>query len=358
MSTVVIIGAGMMGMAMGRPASDNGHEIRLVGTPLDDVIIDSIRKNSYHPTLQRVSPENMKTYYAGDLVPALENADLVIGGISSFGVDWFAETVLPKLSPGAKVLLVTKGLRNYPDGRLEPFPLYFETLRPDVEFLAIGGPCICFELMDRRHTLIYCCGKSMDTLKQVRKLLATKYYHITPTVDVIGVECGAALKNAYALGVALSVGLAEQEKGLTDASGIGETCVPGAPDFNPVYNPQAALFGQSCIEMRRLVTMQGGNPNLVSGLPGAGDLYVTVFGGRTRRLGTLLGRGLPYSEARKVLNGITLESTAIISGVAAALRIRAAQGKVDLREFPLLMYLDAIINQEVPVELDWDSFGE
>ena len=35
MSIITIIGAGMMGSAMSIPASDNGHEVRLVGTPLD-----------------------------------------------------------------------------------------------------------------------------------------------------------------------------------------------------------------------------------------------------------------------------------------------------------------------------------
>ncbi len=35
MAVITIIGAGMMGSGMSRPARDNGHEVRLVGTPLD-----------------------------------------------------------------------------------------------------------------------------------------------------------------------------------------------------------------------------------------------------------------------------------------------------------------------------------
>jgi len=37
---VTIIGAGMMGSALAFPAAENGHEVRLVGSPLDDDIID------------------------------------------------------------------------------------------------------------------------------------------------------------------------------------------------------------------------------------------------------------------------------------------------------------------------------
>ena len=39
MAIVTIIGAGMMGSALAFPARENGHEVYLVGTPLDKDII-------------------------------------------------------------------------------------------------------------------------------------------------------------------------------------------------------------------------------------------------------------------------------------------------------------------------------
>ncbi|MBQ7208587.1 MAG: hypothetical protein IJS01_12385 [Lentisphaeria bacterium] len=53
MSIVTIIGAGMMGSAMARPASDNGHSVRLIGSPLDGAIIDALKAGKDHPTLKR-----------------------------------------------------------------------------------------------------------------------------------------------------------------------------------------------------------------------------------------------------------------------------------------------------------------
>ena len=44
MEIITIVGAGMMGSAMAIPAHDNGHEVRLVGTPLDREIIDMLQK--------------------------------------------------------------------------------------------------------------------------------------------------------------------------------------------------------------------------------------------------------------------------------------------------------------------------
>jgi glycerol-3-phosphate dehydrogenase (NAD(P)+) len=166
------------------------------------------------------------------------------------------------------------------------------------------------------------------------------------------------MKNAYAMGVSLAVGMAEQEVGVSGSEISVGKCVSGAPDENPVYNPQAALFAQSCLEMRRLVSMLGANPDLVCGVAGAGDLYVTIFGGRTRKLGTLLGRGIPYEKAKELLSHVTLEAVSITTRMAEALRVRAENGKVELKDFPLLMHMAALINGGASINLDWNSFGE
>jgi len=358
MSIITIIGSGMMGSAMARPAKDNGHEIRLVGTPLDNAIIEAVKAGKDHPTLKRSFNGIATAFYISELGEALNGTDVVLAGISSFGVDWFTENILQVLPKNVPVLSITKGMRLEANDSLQVFPHHFASKRPDLDFIAVGGPCISFELFDRRQTMVYYCGRNMAAVKKVKSVFETSYYHIIPSTDTVAVECSAALKNAYAMGVSLAVGLAEREKGVTDARGITGNSIPGAPDLNPVYNPQAALFAQSCLEMRRLVEMLGGNGDLVAGLPGAGDLYVTVFGGRTRRLGTLLGRGMNYSKVKEVLNGVTLEAVAIITRVAEFLRRASKAGKADLKKFPLMMHMDSILNKESPVALDWESFGE
>ena len=358
MSVITIVGAGMMGSAMSRPATDNGHTVRVVGTPLDSFIIDALKAGKEHPTLRRKMPENTSFYHVEELEKALDGADVVLGGISSFGIPWFAEKVLPLIPCGTPVLTITKGLDLYGEGLIRPFPEYLESCRGDLEYCAVGGPCICFELFDRRHTLVYYCGKNKENVKKMVSLFQTPYYHLTPTTDVIAIETSVAMKNAYAMGVSLAIGMAEKEKGITDGRLLGDNLAPGAPDFNPVYNPQAALFAQSCLEMRRLVKLLGGNENLVSGLPGAGDLYVTIVGGRTRRLGTLLGRGLNYPQVKEILSGVTLEAVSIITRMASFIRSKAAEKEVLLSDYPLLLHMDAILNEGAEVGPDWDNFGE
>ena len=120
------------------------------------------------------------------------------------------------------------------------------------------------------------------------------------------------------------------------------------------YNSQAALFGQSVKEMTRLLELIGGGPENI--IHGAGDLYVTVFGGRTRKIGTLLGRGLSFDEAMEELQGVTLESIVIATRTARAVRKLAERGVVSLDEFPLLMHVDSIINEGTEVNIPWDDF--
>ena len=89
---------------------------------------------------------------------------------------------------------------------------------------------------------------------------------------------------------------------------------------------------------------------------GAGDLYVTVYGGRTRLVGILLGRGLNIDEAKAELNGVTLESLVVAVRVARAIRAAAALGKLDMKDFPLLTHVDQILSEKAEVNIPWESF--
>lgn len=340
MSIVTIIGAGMMGSALTFPLRDNGNEVRLVGTPLDTEIIESAKRDGTHPTLKRRLPDGTKYYQFADFQRALDKTDLLLCGVSSFGVDWFSENVLRGLPASIPVLSVTKGMMNGEDGELIPYPeLYRRRLgRNDLSLCAIGGPCTSYELADRDQTEVCFCGSDIALLRRIKAMFETDYYHISLSDDEVGVECAVALKNAYALGVTLAVGLSE------------------ARDGKLHYNSQAALFGQSIREMRRLLAICGGRDELI--YLGAGDLYVTVFGGRTRLIGTLLGKGMSFDAAMEKLSGITLESIVIASRTAAAVRTLAARGKVSLSDFPLLMHIDGLINNGERVNIPWDSFED
>ena len=317
MSTIVIVGSGMMGSALAFPARENGNTVRLVGSPLDGEIIDACRATNRHPKFAKHFPEGIPPFPAGvefykidELDRALEGADLVIGGVSSFGVDWFGDELLPRIPVSVPVLSVTKGLFDTPDGKLLTYPeLWRKRLAAKGivrDICAIGGPCTSYELV----------------------------------TDVTGIESAVALKNGYALGIALTVGLNQKERGL---------------DSGLHFNSQAAVFGQAAKEMSRLLDLQGAGTldNLCVGI---GDLYVTVYGGRTREVGILLGRGLSIDEAKAALKGVTLESLVVAERVGRAVKARIAAGELRAEDFPLLLHIDRLLAGRGEAALPWERF--
>jgi len=343
MKTITIIGAGMMGSALAFPARENGNDVRIVGTHLDREIIEACRKTNKHPKFNKAFPEGIAYYQIEEVKEALVGADFVICGVSSFGVEWYAENILPILDESVPMISVTKGLVNEPDGTLICYLDYWQkkldAIGSKLSLNAIGGPCTSYELVAHDQTEVAFCGKDMEILRMIKRAMATDYYHISLSTDVIGVESAVALKNGYALGIALTIGLNQKAFGI---------------DSELHFNSQAAIFGQAVREMSKLLDIQGAL-SLDNQVIGFGDLYVTVYGGRTRLVGILLGRGLTITEAKEELNGVTLESLVVAERVANAIKTKAALGQVDLADFPLLMHIDSILAGG-EVNLPWDAF--
>ena len=344
MSVVTIIGSGMMGSALAFPARENGNEVRLVGTHLDGEIIDNCRAHNRHPKFNRDFPYGVKFYKSDEMDEAIRGADMIIGGVSSFGVDWFGEVVLPKIPENIPVITVTKGLYDTEDGTLMTYPaLWSERLAKigkKLSLNAIGGPCTSYELVQHDQTEVAFCGEDIETLEFLRSVMQTDYYHISLSTDVVGIESAVALKNGYALAVALTIGVNQKNFGL---------------DSELHFNSQAGVFAESVREMYKLLSLQGAG-TLDNLSVGVGDLYVTVYGGRTRLIGILLGRGLDIDEARAELEGVTLESLVVAVRVARAVRKRAERGDVSLDDYPLLMHVDDILTNKAAVDIPWEKF--
>ncbi|MBO4229971.1 MAG: glycerol-3-phosphate dehydrogenase [Clostridia bacterium] len=344
MAVVTIIGAGMMGSALAFPARENGHTVRLVGTALDRDIIRACRADNRHPKFDREFPAGISFHQVEEMEDAIDGADMIIGGISSFGVEWFSEEVLPLIPETTPVLTVTKGLFHDGRGHLINYPAYWKARLREKGLMrtlcAVGGPCTSYELVAHDDSVVTFCGEEPDALRFLKSVMQTSYYHIQLSEDLPGVEASVALKNGYALAVALTIGLNQRRFG----------------EDSPLhYNSQAAVFGQSVREMSYLMSLLGVS-SLDSLCVGTGDLYVTVYGGRTRLVGILLGRGFTISEAKEKLQGVTLESLVVTERVYDAVSILAAEGKADLNRLPLLVRIGRLLRGECDARIPWDLF--
>jgi glycerol-3-phosphate dehydrogenase (NAD(P)+) len=347
LADVVILGAGVMGSAMAVPLADNDHDVRLVGTHLDREIIDSIRSTGVHPGLGRELPSAVHAHQLEEADAAFAQAEIVVCGVNSVGVEWAAGRLAELLRPGQVVIAVTKGVRAQENGELrilpdvlaEPVPA---DLREQVGWAAIIGPAIAGEVAARRETCVVFCGRDHSVVDRLATAFRTDWYHVWTSTDFVGGEICAAAKNCYALGVGLAEGDLERR---------GEADSPAR-----AHNYEAALFAQSAGEIRRWASVLGGQPDTALWLPGVGDLYVTSTGGRNVRVGRLLGSGLRFTEAAARLGNPTLEGASAIEVFGTALGRLTERGVVAPDDFPLMRHLHEVVALERPLSIPWSRF--
>ncbi len=101
MAVVTILGAGYMGSALTFPARDNGHDVRLWGTWLDNDLIEAVQAGKEHPRLQTRLPAGVRAYYSSGLAEALAGADLVINAVTSEGIVPVMQHAFPYMPKGA-----------------------------------------------------------------------------------------------------------------------------------------------------------------------------------------------------------------------------------------------------------------
>jgi glycerol-3-phosphate dehydrogenase (NAD(P)+) len=348
MPEIVILGAGLMGSAMAFPATAAGNSVTLVGTHLDQEIIESIVSTGRHPRLDMLMPAGVEALQHDQFATSLtEKTALVVLGVSSPGVDWAIEKLVRDLKRTIPVLMITKGLAVRGQS-IEVLPIKVareleRRLGFRVPVMAVGGPCIAGELAARRPSCVVFTGAADTPLEETVRLLATDFYFPKPARDLIGVEVAVALKNLFVIGVTAVTGRLERE-------GKG-------PNGAVMYNLAASLFAQASREIANLVMALGGDPMTAFGLPGVGDLYVTSQGGRTALLGRYLGLGLTYRQAREQhLAGVTIEAAELAAAVGPTLRAMMSDGRLDPTRLPLTRaILDALLSEKVLV-LDWDAF--
>ena len=347
MTIISILGSGVMGTALAFPLSDNGHEVRLVGTHLDRDIIESIEKTGVHPGLERKIPDSVSVYQVEEAEKAFENAEIAMSGVNSFGVRWAGEQLASLIKPGMMVLSITKGMEATEDGDLRILPdVLAEAMPPElqeqVSWAAVAGPTIAGEVAARRESCAVFTSRDAEVSEKLAATFRTDWYHVWTSTDFIGVEACAAAKNCYALSVGFAEGILERE---------------GEEDSNDRnYNYEAALFGQAAAELGQMMDLLGGSYETPRGLPGVGDMYVTSAGGRNVRVGRLVGTGLRFSEAQNEMSGVTLEGAAAIEVIGGALRKLTERGTVRVEDFPLMRHLYEVVAQDEPLDMPWHKF--
>ena len=335
----------MMGSALCVPLADRGHQVRLIGTPLDAGLVRGVALEGRHPTLGVELPNSVRCQPVSELSANVQDADALVLGVSSAGIAWAAEALAPALARRSRpVLMLSKGLAPAAGGLrvlTEAFRQALPSeLQADCQPVSVCGPCIAGELARRAPTMVVFTGQDLVLARQFAEWLATPYYHVVLHPDVVGAQICAALKNAYAMGIGFGAGLHQRAQGERGSVAM--------------HNYEAAVFAQALLEMQELVVALGGGLATALGLPGSGDLTVTCNGGRTGRFGALLGLGHATREAIRMMQGATLECLEVLAVLERFLRGEGCSGPE--RRLPLLRHLIDVGLHGAPVDVPFQEF--
>ena len=346
MANILILGAGAMGTAFAFPCSDNKHNVKIVGTHLENDTINELNSKNFHPGLNLNVLKTLKFFKHESIKKAItEKPDLIVLGVSSKGIVWVANE-LKSISLNGKlppILMLTKGLSLH-EGKYELLVDKLTRLlldhgikNPDIS--AVGGPCLAKGLANKVHTSVVFANKDINVVKEISKLVSTKYYHVFTSTDVIGVETCAAIKNIFSMAIGASQGLCHLK-------------APNEIKEKNYLNTAAALIQESIYEMIIFVEKMNGKKETVMGLAGIGDLYVSAAGGRNSKMGEYLGKGMTYKEAKKIkMPNDTVE------GADLALEIGSKVKKdFDEKTLPLMNSIIDTICNETPLKIEWKNF--
>ncbi len=310
MSKILIIGAGAMGSAFTFPCIDNKHDVTLIGSPLENDQIDNLNKDSFHKNLNCKLSDKIVFLNSKSLNEEIKKKyDVIVLGVNSKGINWISSE-LNSSNSKTPLLLLTKGL-SIKNDKLEILTNLFKN--PNVS--AVAGPCLAKDLSKRNKTGVVFTNKNISSAEVIGKLVKTNYYFMDYSDDIVGVEMCAAIKNFYAMIIGSSKDL----------------------------NTAAILMQKSIIEMGRFIKIFGGLEQTVYGLAGLGDLYVSIAGGRNRKMGQYLGEGYTYTQAKnRFMPNDTVEGAELGFEIGSKILKDIPQ-----KDFPLMFSLvDAIINDK------------
>lgn len=337
MSNILTIGAGVMSSAISIPASDNGHNVKILGTEFDNNIIKHINKNHSHPLFKNKFNNNVSALYLENLNQQLiDSSDLIIVGVSSLGIDWFIKKMKNFNISNKNFLLVTKGLYINKDNQIDILPNKIINTLENINLVAVVGPCKAIELSEKVPTHICFTSKDINLANKISNFFKNDYYFISISDDLIGVEFCSAIKNVYAI----AVGLSQTLYGLND-----------------LKNPESAIFSQSLLEMSKFVNQFGGRSASTYGLAGLGDLFVTSSNGRNKLLGQLLGKKIPYKIImNKELKDSTVEGAILLKDNYKILTKYFDNNTLNKNDYPLLNALINTICFDKQIEIPWKIF--
>lgn len=268
---ITILGAGSWGTALAHVFAGGGHSVTILAR--DENIAREIRENHTNETYVPGRMVHPAVNALTDAEKALNGAEIAVLAVPCQSMRAFVRGIAGRIPSGAAVICASKGMERGSHALMSQV-IAEEAPRLAAGYAILSGPSFAHEVMLSLPTAVALGCDNQPLAERLRCALATPMFRVYSSRDVIGVECGGALKNVMALAA-----------GIADGLGFG-------------HNSRAALITRGLAEICRLGVALGGEAATFMGLSGMGDLVLTATGdlSRNRQVGLRLGRGENLDE--------------------------------------------------------------
>ncbi len=315
---VAVLGAGAWGTALAKLLAEKESSVVLWSRRRDlcEAIAATGENARYLPDV-KLPPNLMCTH---DLSAAVDGAKTVVFVVPSHATREVARAAGPHLRDGTLVVSATKGIEN------DSLMFMDEVLGQELPAAAhrqlafLSGPSFAKELAYHLPTAVVIAAHDAEVGAKAMKQFHTPYLRTYASSDVVGVECGGALKNVIAIAA-----------GAVDGLGFG-------------HNTRAALITRGLAEVAKLAMARGGSALTLAGLAGMGDLVLTCTGelSRNRTLGHEMGRGRQLAEVLATLGHVA-------EGVNTARSAHSLAQKLGV-DMPITREVYSVLYEAKPVQ--------
>jgi glycerol-3-phosphate dehydrogenase (NAD(P)+) len=294
---VGVIGAGAWGTAVAKVIAENGHDVTLWSYETE--VADSINKDHenqrYLPEI--ILPGNLDA--TTNLAESAAGKDFLILALPSlFIINAVRSLVtIPDIQEGKAVIgVLTKGFiqgQDVPKLIVESIENFLPGFYKN-SVVYISGPSHAEEVGKGKITGLISASPNPKNSIKIRELLAGKTFRVFASLDVVGVQVAAALKNVIAIAFGIMDALKETQK--NDIFGDNTESLLLAAGLNEIQ-----ILGQA---------LGATHPETFTSIAGVGDLDVTCRSqyGRNRRFGReiILKNILDgYSDIENLISNIT-----------------------------------------------------
>lgn len=284
MAKIAIVGAGSFGTALACVARRAGQDVTMWAREPD--VAEAINAGKGNPVFLPGIRIEDGISATNDLGLAVAGADAVLLVVPSQFLRAVAMRMRPLLPSATPVVSCAKGIERKSCALM---PEVVAEALPGVRIAVLAGPSFAREVVAGLPAGVTVACADLALAGRLAAWLGSRTFRVYTMNDPISATIGGAVKNVLAIAC-----------GIVTGRKLGD-------------NARATLITRGLYEMAMLARAKGGNPTLLMGLAGVGDVALTCSGAQSRNMSL----GIALGEGRKLAD-ILAERTAVTEGVASA----------------------------------------